>query len=411
VIFRGWWIVLVSIVGLSLSVGTMIAYTFGVFAKPLATEFHASRGQIALAVSLMDIVVLFVAPGAGRLADRYGARGIITGSLLSVSACLLALAYVQRPVWHLYVLYILAGVVGTASTPVTFSRVVANWFDRRRGLALGVASCGIGVGAFIMPSLAQFLIDKGGWRLAYIGLAALCFTVAAPTVWFFLRTTPEEVGCTQDGIVVGAAKSREKLLDGMTVREALRTPTLWLLCGIFYLVAACVNGTNAHLAPLLTDRGISGTSAALAASIFGGATILGRVLNGFLIDRFFGPRVAAGLFTAGAIGVAMLWLGISGIGIFASAALLGLATGAEADVMPYLISRYFGMRCMAELFGIAFGFYTLGNASGRYLYAAGFDAFGSYKIPLMFGFAAIMLAIAACFALGKYRRSMIGLTQ
>jgi len=401
--FRGWWMVAASSAGLSFGIGTILAYTFGVFAKPLASEFKAGRSSIALAVSLIDVVLIFASPGAGRLVDRYGARGVIVGSTLGLSACVIGLAYVHGPLWHLYALFALAGVIGAATTPVSYSRVIANWFDRRRGLALGLAACGVGLGAFITPSLAQFLIDHGGWRFAYLGLACACLAIAVPVVWIVLRTRPEEVGLQQDGAARVIAPVVQAL-EGMTVLEAFKTPTFWLLCFIFFCVAGSVNGTIAHLAPMLTDNGVSGRSAAFAASIFGVASIAGRAANGYLVDRFFAPRVAAALFAGACAGVAMLWSGVNGSAACIASALLGLAVGAEGDVMPYLVSRYFGMRSMGELFGCIFGVYTFGNATARYLFAAGFDTWGSYKMPLACGFIALVLAIAACFGLGKYRR-------
>ena len=400
-LFRGWWIVGVAIVGQTFSVGTMLIYTFGIFAKPLAEEFKTNRGTIALAVSLVDLLLTFTAPGAGRLVDRYGARGVIVSSLVALAACLAGLAFLQPPLWHVFALYALAGVAGVATTPVTFARVVANWFDRKRGLALGLASTGVGLGAFITPSLAQFLIDRAGWRGAYLGLAAISLTVALPVVAIFLRTRPEEVGLLQDG--VKASSSRVAPPVGMKLSEALRTRTFWQLCAIFFCVAACVNGAIAHLAPLLTDHGVSGRSAALATSLFGIASIGGRVGNGFLVDRFFAPRVTAVLFAGAACGVALLWSGSSG-GAFVAPVLLGLAIGAESDVMPFLVSRYFGMRAMAEVFGCVFGAYTLGNATGRYMFGAAFDATGSYRTPLAYAFVVLAIAIAATLALGKYRK-------
>src|SRR5580704_13870265 len=403
-LFRGWWMVSVAIVGQSFSLATVLVYTFGVFAKPLAEEFKSSRGSIALAVSLLDLMVTFSAPGVGRLADRYGARGVIVSALAGLAACLIGLSYVQPPLWHLYVLYMAAGLVGVASSTVTYSRVIANWFDRKRGLALGLSSTGTGLGAFIGPSLAQFLIERGGWRLAYLGLAGFTLVVALPVVAIFLRGTPEEVGLSPDGAAQPGEHKPEADRTGMTVSEAIQTPKFWLLCGIFFLVAACGTGTISHIAPLLTDSGASGRSAALAASLFGIASIAGRVGNGYLVDRFFAPRVAAVLFAGAAVGIAMLWSGVTGNAAFVAALLLGLAIGAEADVMPFLISRYFGMRSMAELYGCAFGAYALGNASGRYLIARGFDVTGSYRMPLGCAFAALTVATLATFGLGRYRK-------
>jgi len=169
------------------------------------------------------------------------------------------------------------------------------------------------------------------------------------------------------------------------------------------VVAACVTGVNSHVAPLLTDSGVSGSSAAFAASLFGVALVIGRIGNGYLVDRFFGPRVMAAVFAGAAIAVAILGSGLAVRWASAATLLLGLAAGAEGDLMPFLVSRYFGMRSMAEIYGCIFGAFTLGNATGRYLMAAGFDAWGSYKAPLGIAFVALVMAVLACFALGRYR--------
>ncbi len=136
------------------------------------------------------------------------------------------------------------------------------------------------------------------------------------------------------------------------------------------------------LVPLLTDHGVSGRTAALATLLFGLTSIVGRVGNGYLVDRIFAPRVAAVLFAGAAIGVALLLADPTSATASVTAALLGLAVGAESDVIPFLVSRYFGMRAMAMLYGCVFGVYVLGNATGRYLFAAGYDATGSYALPL-----------------------------
>ena len=403
-VFRGWWIVVVAIVGQCFGLSTVLVYTFGVFAKPLAGAFHTTRGSIALGVSLLDVAVTFSAPGVGRLVDRFGAKRVIVLSQLALVACLLGLAVARPPVWHLYVLYALAGCTGVATVSVTYARVIANWFDRKRGLAMGLASTGIGLGAFIGPSLAQFFIDTAGWRLAYVGLAASTLTIALPTVVLYLVGTPQETGLLPDGSRTAQGAEISAPISGMTMLEAMRTPAFWLLCGIFFTVGACGNGSSAHVAPLLTDTGASPRSAAFAASIFGLASIFGRVGNGYLVDRFFAPRVITCIFAAATAGVAMLWFGVTGYEAYVAMFLVGLAIGAESDVMPFLISRYFGMRSMGELYGCAFGSYTLGNAAGRYAIARGFDATGSYRFPMECATAALLVATLATFLLPKYSR-------
>lgn len=395
---------MVSALGSACGIGPVVVYTFGIFAKPLAAELHASRASIFLAVSLIDLLVPFSAPMGGRLVDRHGARFVIVGSHLVVIGCLVGLSLVHPPLWHFYVIFALLGLLGVATTPVTYSRVVANWFDRRRGTALGFANAGVGVGTFVVIPLAQMLIDRDGWRAAYLGIAGFCLAVGVPPIWLFLRSKPEEVGLRSDNLQPSAPVVLiSENTSGIPIGQALRTRNFWLLAGIFFAVAACVTGVNSHIAPLLTDSGASGSSAAFAASLFGVAIIVGRIGNGYLVDRFFGPRVMAAVFAGAAIAVAILWSGLAvHIATFA-VLLLGLAAGAEGDLMPFLVSRYFGMRSMAEIYGCMFGAFTLGNATGRYLMAAGFDARGSYKAPLGIALVVMVLAVLVCFALGRYR--------
>jgi MFS family permease len=403
----GWWIIVVSIIGQALSVGTLFVYTFGIFVKPLSAEFGASRGPVALAVALLNLLITIGAPLTGRLVDRFGGRRVIVTALVALSCCLFAMTAVTAPLWHLYVVFALAGLVGAATSPVAYARVVANWFDHRLGLALGIASTGIGLGAIIMPSLAQFLLDSVGWRKGYAVLGGACLLLAAPVVALFLKGSPQEVGLLPDGESAPRTVASESDLlstNGLTLAEALRTRTFWQLCAIFFAVSACANGASSHLAPMLTDKGMAGRTAALAASLFGAATILGRVGNGYLVDRFFAPHIAAGLFAGAVLGLAMLWSGVGGAGVFIASALLGLAIGAESDVMPFLVSRYFGRRAMGAVFGCIFASYTIGFAAGQYLLGVGFDKTGSYRTSLAWAFGVMLLATLATFGLGQYKQ-------
>jgi sugar phosphate permease len=384
----------------------MFIYTFGIFAKPLAAAFNGSRASISMAILLLNAMVAFTSPMIGYAVDRYGGRRVITASVLALSLCLFGLSAARPPLWHLYALYIAAGIAGTGSSPVAYSRVIANWFDRDRGLALGLASAGIGVGALILPSVTQFVIQNYGWRQAYGALGCLSLVLAAPMVGAFLRGTPQELGLLPDGVQDARGSSRlatNRHLSGLVLREAVRTPTFWTLCLIFYAVSACVNGTLAHLVPLLTDRGMDAQKAAATVSLFGAATVLGRIGNGYLADRFFAPHVAAAVFGGAATGVALLWQGATGNLVYFATFIMGLALGAEADLMPYLVSRYFGMRAMGSLLGCIFTAYTLGAGSGPFLIGVGFDATGSYRVPLTFAFPVLALATLSTLFLGKYQ--------
>jgi MFS family permease len=388
-IHAGWWVVAVSAIGLSVSAGTAVVYTFAVFLKPLTQEFHWSRSQVSLAVSLLNLMVCLGSPAAGRLVDRFGGRVIILPSIALLGATLASLYFLTPHLWHLYLLYSIAGLVGLGATSLTYSRVVAGWFDRRRGLALGVTSSGIGLGSFIMPPLAQAVIGAFGWRDAYLVLGMIVFAVPLPLVALFLRDAPP------------AGKTPHK--DAPTATGALRTRVFWQMLIIFFVISACVNGAMAHLSALLTDRGTAAQAAAFAISLFGASAFTGRIATGYLLDRFFAPFVMVTLFAGAALALALLAGGAVGGSASLAAVLMGFGVGAEADVMPYLVSRYFGLRALGELFGYLFSAYTLGVAVGPILMGAGYDSTGSYRTPLTILAIAMFAATAATLTLPRYK--------
>jgi len=395
--------VAVSAIGLSVSIGTVVVYSFAVFLKPLTQEFHWSRSEVSVAISLTNLMVTLGSPAAGRLVDRVGGRAVILPSVLLLGAVLVAFYFLGGHLWQLYLLYSLAGVVGLGATSLTYSRVVASWFDARRGVALGLSTSGIGVGAFILPSLAQWLIGLAGWRFAYVALGVIAVLIPFPLVALFLRDAPSAAGI-QPADRARNHRSPVRELPELTRSEALRTRIFWQMLILFFLVSTCVNGTVVHLSALLTDRGSAPQAAALAISLFGGAAVVGRIVTGYLVDRFFAPYVIAVLFSGTATALALLAAGSTGMLASLAAMLMGLGLGAEADVMPYLISRYFGLRALGELFGYVFGFYTLGVVVGPLLMGAGFDITGSYRVPLTGFTIAVIAAAAGTLAFPGYAR-------
>jgi len=389
--FSGSLVVAVSVIGLSLNVGTVLVYAFAVFLKPLTAEFHWTRSQVSLAVSLLNLVVCLGSPLVGRIVDRLGGRVTIVPSIVLLGATLVSLRFLSGHLWHLYLLYSIAGLVGLGGTSLTYSRVVAGWFDERRGLALGVTSSGIGLGSFVIPPLAQSFITTGGWRHAYFLLGLLVLGVALPLVGLLLRDSP----------AVKYAPHERTHTSG----DALRTRVFWQMMLQFFVVSACVNGTMAHLSALLTDRGITPQAAAFAIAVFGGSAFVGRLVTGYLLDRFFAPYVMVVLFGGAAMALLLLAAGAAGPLALLAAVLMGLGAGAEADVMPYLISRYFGLRSLGELFGYLFSAYTLGVAAGPVLMGAGFDSTGSYVRPLTILAIALCAATALTFALPRYPKA------
>lgn len=392
--------------GLFLGVIPIVVFSFGVFLRPITRNFHAGRGDVSFAYTLFSLIQAMSVPFAGWLMDRFGARNVILPSMVLGSFVLLLIPFCSGNLSELYVFFGALGVLAAGAGPVAFAKVASHWFDRRRGLALGVMMLGLGLGALVMPSLAQLLIAGFGWRVAYAAVGAGILLFTAPLVMKFLIERPESLGLTPDDRISGHRPARTELKNkdlGMTWREALRTRTFWLLLSSFALVAAGTQACFTHMAAIVSDRGSNAQLAALASSLFGGGLLIGRTGSGYLLDRFFAPRVAALIFAGAASGIALLRIAYSPGPAFAAAFLIGLALGAEGDVMPYLISRYFGLRCFGETCGIVFAGFSLAGGLGPYLMGAAFDATGSYAFPLVFFCVAALTASALMMVVGPYR--------
>ena len=405
-VFYGWWVVLTAAVGLCLGSPPILVFSFGVFLKALGQEFHSGRAAISLAFTLHNLISAVCAPLVGRLIDRYGARRVILPATVIFGSILVLSKILTANLWQFYAFYLTLGVIGSGMSPVPYGNVVSHWFDRRRGLGLGLMMFGLGFGAMLMPSLAQRLITMFGWRMAYGVVGSGILLISAPIVAALLKDSPEKMGLLPDGVArARSVTAREDDDLGLTRHDAWHSPTFWLMVSAFFLVGASVHACVLHTAAILTDRGSTAQAAALASSLVGVALMVGRVGSGYLLDRFFGPRIAAFFFGGVSIGIALLWIGHSRELGFAGAFLVGLGMGAEVDIIAYLTSRYFGLRAFGEIYGYAFGAFALAGGVGTFLMGAGFDLTASYRTPLAGFFTATLVAIVLMTRLGPYRYS------
>src|SRR5262249_42230 len=227
--------------------------------------------------------------------------------------------------------------------------------------------------------------------------------VAIPIVAMFLQETPQLLGLLPDGEQLEKVMTLVGQKEGLSSQEARRTKTFWIMVSAFFLMSASVHGCLIHLSPLLTDRGVSPQDAALATSLLGGALLLGRVGAGYLLDHFFATAVALCFFCGAALVFVLLWSGVTGGLAFVAAFLVGLGMGAEGDIIAYLVSRYFGLRAMGEIYGYAFAAFTLGGVVGPLLMGIGFDLTGSYRTVLGVFVFATLAAAGLMTRLGPYR--------
>jgi MFS family permease len=386
-----WWVVFGSAAGLMVGNGPIVFFTFGLFLGPVTKEFGWDRATFSSTLLVGHGCAAAAYPFLGRAIDRYGVRRVSLTSIVLFAASLASMS-MTPPVPA--VLIAMAGVVGLLSAgqaPLPYAKAVSSWFDERRGLALGIAMTGIGIGATLVPQFARVVIDAYGWRAGYVALAALMFIVAFPIVAIFIRE-PDARPTTHGNTV----------LPGLTVSESVRSASFWLLAIPVFLVVTAINGIVGHLVPLLTDRGFPLGQATSTLSAVGLSTIAGRLVSGYLLDRFFAPYVAAALFMLPLAGVALLAAGPGGSALILAAIALGFGLGAEVDVIGFMVSRYFGLRSYGEIYGCMFAIFTVGTGLGPVLMGLSFDQTRSYAPALVVFGVALVCASLLVSRLGRY---------
>lgn len=377
--------------GAMVGFGSLLVFTFSVFLKPITAEFNWTRGAVSAAFGFAALTVALCSPLLGRLLDRHGPRKVILPCMAVFGTTFASLGLLTPSLAHLYTTFVVMGIVGNGTTQMGYSRAVSTWFDKRRGLALALVMAGVGTGAMIFPPLTQALIGRVGWRGAYFTLGSIVLLMGIPLTAIFVREKPHE-----------PVAGRQPDHEGVVVSEGLRSRAFWILVATLFLGSISVNGAITHLSPLLTDRGVSASTAATTASVLGFASFCGRIGTGFLLDRFSGPRVGFCLMVTVAGGILLLATAGSALAGMIAAALIGFGLGGEADVTPYLLTRYFGLRSFSALYGLTWTAYAIAGAIGPVVMGRAFDATGSYTSLLTTLSAATVLSAVLFLFLPKY---------
>jgi MFS family permease len=399
VLANRWWIVGATVLGLIVGAGPINVFAFGVFLKPITADLGVGRGMLSSALTLHATIGALACPAFGWLLDRWGARRVMLPCLVLYALGIASYALIQASPFALtYLIFAVTGLTGHVAGPIPYSTVMSQWFDRQRGLALGIGMAGVGFGVALMPQLAALLIAHFGWRMAYVGMAAAVVVCSFPPVILFIREPPGFTARPRRGESRGAALG----LPGSTVGDALRSWLFWGLGTAFFLDVIAINGTLTHIVALLTDRGIAVETATAALSGTGIALFAGRILSGWLLDRFWGPFVAIGFFVTPMIGIALLVSQAGGAAPYVGALCCGIGIGAEIDLMAFFASRYFGLRNYAKIYGTMFGMFGFGVGIGPALSGLSYDRFHSYT-PIFLVYEIMLVVSCAIFLrLGSY---------
>jgi len=385
-----WRVVLASAVGAS---SGLILYPFvsSLFIRHHTAAFDWTRGEASFG-SIASLCAGLLAPLVGRLADTIGVKPVIVFGALGFAASCIGLGLQNGNIWLYYALIFFLVFFGLGTTSIAWARPITAVFVRSRGLALSVALSSVTLTAALTPPLLSHVISTYGWRAGWMLLAAMALATAAVGLMLMPRVRPRP----------------EAVAQSFRLGEAARQPAFWCLVGGMFIINIPSGGLMNQMAALIGDKGFDDAVVASTLSAFAISVFAGRLIAGVCLDRF-PPQLVTFLAMALPAAGCLLLLGqniflplvITGI------ALAGLSQGAEGDVGPFLIARYFGLKAFGALMGCVNAAVVGGTAVGGILFAQVHDATRSYDLALWVG-AGCFLAGACCFAMiGATRRGRI----
>ncbi|MFC2046947.1 MFS transporter [Chloroflexota bacterium] len=377
-IFYGYIVVLAGFFIIMIAYGTL--YSFGVFFKPMLTEFGWTRAMTSSAYSMSYLLFGLLSILMGRLNDRFGPRLIVTTSGLFLGLGYLLMSQISS-VWQLYLFYGVFVSIGMSSA-VPLTSVVARWFVKRRGLMSGIVLSGVGAGTVIMPPVSSQLIASYSWRTSYliIGIVALVLTVSLAQL---LRSDPNQVRQLPDGAEEVELESLDLGVQGFSTQETIRTKQFWIISAVFFFAIFCQQTMMVHIVPYATDIGISEVSAASIVSIIGGLSIAGRIGMGSAGDRIGNkPSLVIVLVL---VSVALFWLQLARElwMLYLFAVLFGFGYGGAVALQTLLVAGLFGLRSHGTILGMIVFAVTLGGAIGSLIAGWIFDMTGSYHLSFL----------------------------
>ncbi len=385
--FYGWAVVVAA--GSTVFVRNAAAtLTIAVFVFPMSEDLGWSRTLIVGAAAAAGVASMFVSPLAGWVLQRFGARALMSSSVLLLGAVILSLRWTTNPITF-YLLFGIGRLMFQAPLQIGASTAVAQWFVRLRGRSSSMLGVTHSLGMGLFPLFAQLFMNANGgdWRMAWFWMGISVWVIALPLTLLVVVNRPEDVGLTPDGDEITPAGDTKDLSGPTaaeqevqwTLREAMRTPAMWTLAVVGGLVFFIHTGVNIHQAAFLRDQGISASVAASALTVLAIGTAIGSIIWGNLLDRF--PVKAVYSATAAWLGgMALLFLLVDSAGMaFVAAALFGIGIGGLLVVPPVAIANYFGRSSLGAIRGATEPFVSGGQAIGAVGAGLIFDATGSYS--------------------------------
>ena len=367
-------VVFASTIGTAIGITSTIVAILGLVLVPIADEFNLPRSSISLVFFILAICSALIYPVIGALADKYGARLVIIIGHLCFVASLFAVS-LARNIGEFYIAFVFVGLSGSVLGPILFTKIIAGWFDRYRGFFLGIISgVGYGMGSTLMPIFAVFVLSGHTWRTTYQAIAILVLVVGFPAIFFFLRNPPNPLPPKTHMRLKGVAE-----IPGLTLLEAAKTRAFWMVLLSISICSGSMLAVFIHIVPILMDRGLPVAEATSVLSTFALFTVFGQIGTGFLLDQFRRPNLIAPFFFIPVIGLPLLIYASGTPLLLISGALMGLGMGTEFGLLPFCLSRYFGLKAYGRISGLVYGIIALTNGFFPVLMDVVFDLRGNYS--------------------------------
>ena len=386
-LYHGWIIVMAAFVIMGLNAG--IAYSFGVFFMPVLNEFNWSRGLMSGNMVMLGLGSAVGTPLSGWLADKFGFRPVMV-----FLAGLLGVAFIlTSKVQTLLQFYLLNGLLVGLTAGVFWAlpvSLVSRWFIRRQGMALGIATSGIGVGTIIMPLLLTHLIYNYGWRISYSICGLLVWLVCVPTSWFVMHTPAHDYLMAHEG---GHNSGTQAGQPDYSLSKALLSRVFWLLYIVYGIIMLSIGVIMIHLVPYALDQKLPAMTAAGLLTVIGGCSIFGRMLSGTAADKLGSKTVLVSCLAFQAATVVWLVNAVNPWMFYVFAVLFGFSYGGFIPLMPKLTSDVFGAGAMGAIFGVLMTSDSIGWGGGPWLAGYLFDRTNSYTLSFLAVIGALLVAI------------------
>ena len=410
-IFYGYWILLVAFLCLFIPTGCGY-FIFSLFIRPLQSDMGWNRAEIMIAFSILLLVTGAASPFAGRIVDRYGPKRVIcTGVPIMCLGFILLSA--TASLWQFYLGYAVVGIGTAASAQVPASTMVSKWFNKKRGMAIGVMSMGIGVAGFVFaPLVGGYLIPGFGWRTTYLILAVIACASLIPATLLIVKTRPSDIGLFPDGIKPAIPNkvngSGSVSSQGLSLKAAFATIAFWLIA-ISYLTGGFSGvGVVQSQVPHFEDIGFSTATAIGVLSLLGIASAIGKFAFGWLCDKLQAKYVSAiglGLQATGILILLNMNSATPQTMLWSYALLFGFSLGSWLPTMSILTSTNFGLRSYGTVFGLLSFFQCIGVASGPFIAGYIFDITDSYHNAFTIFLLLYAVSIPAVLLIRKVKRS------